>query len=177
MEAHREAGGAARAMIFDVSVNQRDYRVELESQEGGRWAFRVNGESIVVDARNTAAGVLSLLIGGESFEVIATQSREQIAVGSERYAVEVRDPRSWRTTKARAGASDGPKKIVAPMPGKVVRVIAPAGTEVEQGAGVIVIEAMKMQNELKSPKKGKVLKVSAAEGAAVNAGDVLAVIE
>jgi biotin carboxyl carrier protein len=58
-----------------------------------------------------------------------------------------------------------------------VRVIAPVGTEVEQGAGVVVIEAMKMQNELKSPKKGKVVKISATEGAAVNAGDVLAVIE
>jgi biotin carboxyl carrier protein len=63
------------------------------------------------------------------------------------------------------------------MPGKVVRVIAPAGTEVEQGAGVIVIEAMKMQNELKSPKKGKVAKILVAEGSPVNAGDVLAVIE
>ena len=63
------------------------------------------------------------------------------------------------------------------MPGKVVRLIAPAGSEVELGAGVIVIEAMKMQNELKSPKKGKVVKVLAAEGDAVNAGDVLAVIE
>ncbi|HVH86513.1 MAG TPA: biotin/lipoyl-containing protein, partial [Terriglobales bacterium] len=79
--------------------------------------------------------------------------------------------------KARAGGSKGPKKVVAPMPGKVVRVIAPAGTEVEHGAGVIVIEAMKMQNELKSPKKGKVAKILAGEGGAVNAGDVLAIIE
>jgi biotin carboxyl carrier protein len=63
------------------------------------------------------------------------------------------------------------------MPGKVVRVIAAAGTEVEQGAGVIVIEAMKMQNELKSPKKGRVVKILATEGSPVNAGDVLAVIE
>ena len=77
----------------------------------------------------------------------------------------------------KGGAQDGAKKITAPMPGKVVRVIAQPGTEVEQGAGVIVIEAMKMQNELKSPKKGRVVKVLAAEGAPVNAGDVLAVIE
>ena len=63
------------------------------------------------------------------------------------------------------------------MPGKVVRIIASENSEIEQGAGVVVIEAMKMQNELKSPKKGRVAKLLAVEGAAVNAGDVLAVIE
>jgi biotin carboxyl carrier protein len=164
-------------MIFDVSVNQRDYRVELEPQDGGAWTCRVNGEQIAVDAAQTASGVLSLLIGGESFEVIATKASQLVAIDGVRYSVELRDPRAWRTRKSRAGAGDGPRKIVAPMPGKVVRVIAPVGTEVEQGAGVVVIEAMKMQNELKSPKKGKVVKISATEGAAVNAGDVLAVIE
>jgi biotin carboxyl carrier protein len=63
------------------------------------------------------------------------------------------------------------------MPGKVVRVLAAEGAEVEVGQGVIVIEAMKMQNELKSPKKGKVQKIVAQQGAAVNAGDVLAIVE
>jgi biotin carboxyl carrier protein len=63
------------------------------------------------------------------------------------------------------------------MPGKVVRIVAAEGTEVEAGAGVVVIEAMKMQNEMKSPKKGIVRKISAAEGATVNAGDTLAIIE
>ena len=164
-------------MIFDVTVNQRDYRVELEPQKGGTWTCRVNGEQIAVDAAQTASDVLSLLIGGESYEVIASKATQQIAIGGVRYSVEVRDPRAWRTRKSRAGGGDGPKKIVAPMPGKVVRVIAPVGSEVEQGAGVVVIEAMKMQNELKSPKKGKVLTISATEGATVNAGDVLAIIE
>ena len=164
-------------MIFDVTVNQRDYRVELEPQSGGGWVCLVNGEEVTVDAANTASGVLSLLIGGESFEVIANKSAQQIAIGGVRYAVEVRDPRAWRSSKSRSGAGDGPKKLVAPMPGKVVRVIALAGTEVEQGTGVVVIEAMKMQNELKSPKKGRVRSILVAEGVAVNAGDVLAVIE
>lgn len=164
-------------MIFDISVNERDYRVELEAQKSGSWSCRVNGEEFAVDATNTAPGVLSLLIGGESFEVIANAVNQQIAIGGVRYAVEVRDPRAWKTRKSRAGASEGPKKIVAPMPGKVVRVIASEGAEVESGAGVVVIEAMKMQNELKSPKKGKVVKIMAKEGSPVNAGDVLAVVE
>ena len=164
-------------MIFDVTVNGRDYRVELEAQGGGAWACQINGEQFAVDSSPTISGVLSLLIGGGSYEVLANPAQEQIAIAGTRYSVEVRDPRSWRSRRARAGADEGAKKIVAPMPGKVVRVIAPNGTEVEHGAGVVVIEAMKMQNELKSPKKGRITKILAAEGAAVNAGDVLAVIE
>lgn len=164
-------------MIFDVTVNGRDYRVQLEQQDNGAWSCQVNGDSIVVDFAQMSAGVLSFLIGGDSYEVVANPAQQQIAVGGEKYSVEVRDPRSWRSRRARAGTEAGPKKVVAPMPGKVVRVLAQPGTDVEQGVGVIVIEAMKMQNELKSPKKGIVARVLAVEGAAVNAGDVLAVIE
>ena len=72
---------------------------------------------------------------------------------------------------------EGKKKIVAPMPGKVVRVLVKEGAEVEAGQGVVVVEAMKMQNELKSPKQGTVQKVIAVEGANVNAGDVLLIVE
>ena len=164
-------------MILDVAVNGRDYRVELEEQETGTWSCRVNGEPITINSASTATGILSLLVGSDSYEIVSDPGQQQIAVGNTRHSVEVRDPRSWRSRRARAGADEGPKKVVAPMPGKVVRVIAGAGSEVEQGSGVIVIEAMKMQNELKSPKKGRVAKVLAEEGAAVNAGDVLAVIE
>jgi biotin carboxyl carrier protein len=63
------------------------------------------------------------------------------------------------------------------MPGKIVRVLAEAGETVAAGAGIIVVEAMKMQNEMKAPKAGMVVSINAAEGATVNAGDVLAVIE
>ncbi len=164
-------------MIFDVTVNGRDHRVELEPQENGNWLCKVDGEPITVNALATASGVISMLIAGQSYEVVLNSAQQQIVVGRDRYAVEIRDPRSWRSRRARAGAGEGPRKIVAPMPGKVVRVIAAEGSEVEQGTSVVVIEAMKMQNELKSPKKGRVAKLIAVEGAAVNAGDVLAVIE
>jgi biotin carboxyl carrier protein len=71
----------------------------------------------------------------------------------------------------------GPIKILAPMPGRVVRLLVAENADIEAGAGVVVVEAMKMQNEIKSPKKGRVKKISAALGAAVNPGDVLAIIE
>lgn len=164
-------------MIFDVTVNGRDHRVELEQQDGENWSCRVDGEQVALNVTSAATGVLSLLIAGQSYEVVLNAAQQQIVVGRDRYAVEIRDPRSWRSRRARGGSAEGPKKVVAPMPGKVVRVIAAEGAQVEQGAGVVVIEAMKMQNELKSPKKGRVTRLLAVEGAAVNAGDVLAVID
>jgi biotin carboxyl carrier protein len=77
----------------------------------------------------------------------------------------------------RAVDDQGPKKLTAPMPGKIVRVLVSQGSEIEAGAGVLVVEAMKMQNEIKSPKKGTIQKILVSEGAAVNAGDVLAIVE
>ena len=94
-----------------------------------------------------------------------------------RYSAEVRDPRSLRNRRADAETAHGPRKLTAPMPGKVVRLLVQEKEEIEQGQGLLVMEAMKMQNELKSPKKGVVQKILAAEGANVNAGDVLAIVE
>jgi biotin carboxyl carrier protein len=91
--------------------------------------------------------------------------------------VELRDPRSLHSRRAEGDKAAGVKKIVAPMPGKVVRILVSQGAEVKSGQGVIVVEAMKMQNELKSPKQGVVQKIAVAEGAAVNAGELLVIVE
>ena len=131
-----------------------------------------------VDAVLARPDVLSLRIGNLAYEVKSERVANDLHlwVGSRRFAVEVRDPRSLRG-RVRAGDDQGPKKITAPMPGKVVRVLVSEGDEVEPGHGIAVVEAMKMQNEIKSPKKGRVTKVLAASGATVNAGDVLAIVE
>jgi biotin carboxyl carrier protein len=98
-------------------------------------------------------------------------------VGSTRFAVELRDPRSLRARKGGTVDEKGPRKIVAPMPGRVVRLLVAEQDEVAVGQGIVVVEAMKMQNEIKSPKKGIVKKIVATAGAPVNAGDVLAIVE
>jgi biotin carboxyl carrier protein len=90
--------------------------------------------------------------------------------------VEVQDPRALRHNAARADV-EGRQTLTAAMPGKVVRVLTAPGDEVQAGQGIVVVEAMKMQNEVKSPKTGRVLSVAVGEGAAVAAGDVLAVVE
>jgi biotin carboxyl carrier protein len=98
-------------------------------------------------------------------------------IGEQTYRAELRDPRSLRNRKLRADHGKGARQLVAPMPGKVVRFLVGENSPVEAGQGVVVVEAMKMQNEIKSPKKGTVVKLAVAEGAAVNAGDVLAIVE
>ncbi len=165
-------------MTYDVIIEGTSYRLELARPEG-RWECRLNGRELQIDAVLTRRDVLSILIEGKAFEIKRerTASDLHLWVGSERYAAELRDPRSLSSRRDGAGEAQGPKKLVAPMPGKVVRVLAREKTAVEAGQGVIVVEAMKMQNELKSPKKGIVQKIVAAEGANVNAGDVLVIVE
>ena len=104
-------------------------------------------------------------------------SGDHLYLNGKAFQCDVRDPRALRGRRSAGDYGEGPKKITAPMPGKVVRILAVAGTSVESGDGVIVIEAMKMQNELKAPKTGKVQKILASEGTPVNAGDTLAIIE
>jgi biotin carboxyl carrier protein len=164
-------------MIYDVTIDGKNYRLELDRADG-RWSCHVDGRAVEVDAVLAQPDVLSLRIGNQAYEV----KRERVAgnlqvwVGNAPFAVEIRDPRSLRG-RARSVDDDGPKKLTAHMPGKVVRVLVSPGTEVNAGAGIVVVEAMKMQNEIKSPKKGKIQKILVSEGAAVNAGDVLAIVD
>jgi len=136
-----------------------------------------------VDAVRVRPNELSLIIGGNSGGISYDVKREQspqethLWIGSSRHKAEVRDPRSLQGRRSAGGEGEGTKKILAAMPGKVVRVLVKERDPVEAGQGVVVVEAMKMQNELKSPKQGAVQKILVAEGASVNAGDVLLLIE
>ena len=91
--------------------------------------------------------------------------------------VKIVDPRRLRSGQNAGGPHHGVAQIVAPMPGKVVKVQVEAGATVEKGAGVVVVEAMKMQNEMKSPRTGTVVSINVKPGDTVNAGDVLAVLD
>jgi len=164
-------------MTYDITIDGKQYRLEL-SRADGRWSCRLEGREVEVDAVLARPDVLSLRIGNRAYEVKCERvaSDLHLWVGSERFAVEVRDPRSFRG-RARIVDDHGPRKLIAPMPGKVVRMLASQGSEVEAGAGVLVVEAMKMQNEIKSPKKGTIQRILVSEGVAVNAGDVLAIVE
>jgi biotin carboxyl carrier protein len=164
-------------MLYEVTIDGKSYRLEL-NHDDGRWFCRLDGRDLEVDAILVRPDVLLLRLGNAAYEVKSERLANDLNlwVGNMPFATEICDPRSLRG-RARAGDDHGPRKITAPMPGKVVRLMVREGDEVEPGTGVAVVEAMKMQNEIKSPKKGTVQKILVSEGAAVNAGDVLAIVE
>ncbi len=165
-------------MTYDVTIDGKSFRLELERADG-RWHCRLDGREVRMDAVLARRDVLSLLIEGKAHEIKRerTATDMHLWVGGARYAAELRDPRSLRSRKTVAEDETGPKKLTAAMPGKVVRLLIREQDEVEAGQSILVVEAMKMQNEIKSPKKGIVQKIVAREGDNVNPGDVLAVVE
>jgi len=164
-------------MLYDVTINGKHYRLDL-TRDDDHWSCRLDGREVEVEAILVRTDVLSLRIGNLAYEVNSEHVGDDLNlwVGSTAFAVEIRDPRSLRG-RSRSADHQGPKKITAPMPGQVVRLLLNEGDDVEVGAGIAVVEAMKMQNEIKSPKKGTIQKILVTEGAAVNAGDLLAIVE
>jgi biotin carboxyl carrier protein len=164
-------------MLYDVTIDGKNYRLDLNRADGP-WSCRLDSRELEVDAVLVRPDLLSLRIGNVAYEVKLERIANDLHlwVGSARFAAEVRDPRSLRG-RTRSADDHGPKKITAAMPGKVVRLLVREGDEVEAGAGVAVVEAMKMQNEIKSPKQGTIQKILVTEGAAVNAGDILTIVE
>jgi biotin carboxyl carrier protein len=165
-------------MIYGVTIDGTEHRLEL-SLANGKWYGTLAGREFQLDAVLVQPNVLSVVMEGKSYEIRREwlESELRIWIGDQVYAADVRDPRSFRGRKKRADDSRGAQKLIAPMPGKVVKTLVEEGSAVEKGQGIMVVEAMKMQNEIRSPKSGIVVKLAVAEGAAVNAGDILAIVE
>jgi biotin carboxyl carrier protein len=152
--------------------------IELE-RNGAGWRVTLDGRPVAVDAAEIAPNTLSILLDGQSFEINMTPSPDgklKVQTGSREFTAEVVDPRTWSGRRHGSVEAEGRQQIVAPMPGKVVRLLVKEGDRVETGQGLLVVEAMKMQNEIRSPKSGIVERVFAKEGQPVNAGDVLCVV-
>jgi len=165
-------------MTYEVAIDGTIHRVELTRGPDAKVQCLLDARELSVDAVEAGRDILSIVIDGRAWEVKRERvgSEMHLMIAGERYEAEVRDPRSFRARKAAGAGLEGPKKLVSPMPGKVVRVLVAAGAEVEAGQGIIVVEAMKMQNEIKSPKKGIVQKIAVREGDSVNPADVLAIV-
>jgi biotin carboxyl carrier protein len=183
------------ALTLEVEVDGVLRRLVVERGDEG-CIVRIDGRSIPVDISEPAPGVLSLVIGndfgdespdgssnrfagGRSYRCVRTvfADEETIAVGARQHRVVVSDPRSLRSQRRRPGAGNGTLQIKASMPGRVARVLVTPGEAVVAHQGVIVIEAMKMQNELKAARDGRVAEVRVAAGDKVTSGQVLAVLE
>jgi acetyl/propionyl-CoA carboxylase alpha subunit len=159
---------------LDIGGSKR--RVELPAASAsGELACVIDGHPLTVDARTLEPGVISLLVDGQQYRCVL--DGDGVWIGGRRYGFEVDDPRSLQGRRGAGAGASGPRPVKAPMPGRVVRVLVNTGDDVAEQQGIVVIEAMKMQNELKSPKAGKVVRVTVAVGDAVGSGDVLAVVE
>jgi biotin carboxyl carrier protein len=121
-----------------------------------------------------APGTFSIILNGCAHRVHVAAG--ETLVDGKRVEVEVFDPRDRRTA-GKASSAHGARQILAPMPGKIVRLLVDVGDEVTEGQGLVVVEAMKMQNEMKSPKAGRVAEVRTQADATVTAGQILVVIE
>jgi biotin carboxyl carrier protein len=157
-------------MTREVVVNGRTARIEIDGQ---RFRYEtLEGDFVVTPLR---PGIFSVLLKGRSYRVVLGSPGE-VFVNGRALAIEVFDSRDLRTGSG-ARTKHGRQEIAAPMPGKIVRVLVSAGETVEEGQGLVVVEAMKMQNEMKSPKTGRVAEVRTRADSTVAAGDVLVVIE
>jgi biotin carboxyl carrier protein len=163
-------------MKLDVRIGSKTRSVEIERRQG-RVVCRVDGRAVDADVAEISPGTYSILLGGRAFRVqVETRLGQlKVHVAGREWPAEVLDPRQWRR-RSGALALEGRQQLTAPMPGKVVRLLAAAGQTVEAGQGILVVEAMKMQNEIRAPKTGTLERLLVREGQAVNAGDILAVV-
>jgi acetyl/propionyl-CoA carboxylase alpha subunit len=149
-------------------IGETDHEVVLEvglEPAGGQVSARIGARVYELEAREIEDGVYLMFVGDRVREVRVDER------------IKIVDPKRLRSGQNSGAHHHGVAQIVAQMPGKVVRVHVEAGAAVEKGAGVLVVEAMKMQNEMKSPRAGVILSVNVKPGDTVNAGDVLAVLE
>jgi biotin carboxyl carrier protein len=132
-----------------------------------------------IDAIEVSSNIYSILMNGRAFDVATAPTAEGVLVrcGAYEFHALVSDPRAWRGGRGALFGAEGKQKVIAPMPGKIVRILVNAGQTVENDQGLLVVEAMKMQNEIRAPKAGKIERIYVREGQAVAAGEALVTIE
>ncbi len=166
-------------MKLTLTINGREDQLEILAPAPA-CRFRLgDGAAREANVESPQEGVFSVLIDGLSYDAYVEETPGgivMVVIDGYRFEVEARDPRRWSRKSAGRGG-DAVQSILSPMPGKIVRVLVAAGDVVAAGQGIVVVEAMKMQNELKAGRAGTVLAVAAKEGATVGAGELLATIE
>jgi len=173
-------------MTYEIELNGKCRTVSIEPAGSGRYHVMIDGESHMLLAERAGEFGLSLIVdedSGVSREVQVTPvgrgelGQLLVGVGGRTVAVSVNGHKRGRAASNASGHASGEQSVVAPMPGRVVRVLVGPGDEVTVRQSVVVVEAMKMENELRAPKAGKVRDVTVTPGMSVEAGRVLVVIE
>ncbi len=167
-------------MKFNVEVDDHEFLLEIHTN-GSQTAYQltgVSGSSGGASIVEVGPGIFSVLLDSRSFRVhvAPTGFGLEVWVGAAKHIVSVSDARD-RLEKSKKAAAAGALEIRAQMPGKIIKMLVARGETVQAGQGLVIVEAMKMQNEMKSPKDGMVTRTFGNEGGTVAAGDTLLVVE
>jgi biotin carboxyl carrier protein len=169
-------------MQYVALVGEKELPVEISESAGNCFQVVVDGRSYEVDAQAVSDSTLSMIIADQSYNIESERLRdgsENLLVRGASFHIEVLDLRtmSLRHAQQTVSGPQGPATILSPMPGKIVAVLVSEGQQVVEGQGLVVVEAMKMENELRAPRSGVVKNLAAVAGTAVEGGAQLCVVE
>lgn len=167
-------------MAFIAKLGEQSYTVEIEEIEKSLYRVVVEGNEFLVDGKKTGRTNYSLIVENRSFEIEVdnTEDEYRVLVDGRNYHVNLVDERRMRVGSAQSGIElHGRQKIAVPMPGKVIAVLVSEGDKVEKGQELVIVEAMKMENEVRSPISGEVKEIKVKPGETVEAGAALVVVE
>jgi biotin carboxyl carrier protein len=162
-------------MKLQAELNGEKHEIEIK-RDGEKVLARVDDRRYELEASEVEPDVYLFKYNNQIFQIYVAPNGI-VNLGRHQLEIAITDPKRLRGSNAAGANAEGISEIKTAMPGKLVRILTEVGAEVKQGEGVLVVEAMKMQNEMKSPKDGIIKEIRFAEGATVNAGDILAVIE
>lgn len=167
-------------MRLDAQIGDETFQLDIRV-DGDRVYARIEDREYDLESSEVEPGMYLLKNNGRVYQVSVSGPTPNgaygVSVKNRDFEVGITDPKRLRGSGSDHSHSGGHAEIRTAMPGKVVRIIADVGQAVEKGSGVIVVEAMKMQNEMKSPIDGVIKEIRVSEGSTVNAGEVLVVIE
>jgi biotin carboxyl carrier protein len=162
----------------EIELDGKLRGVEL-IRTGQRECWTIDGRALDADAVEVSPGIYSILIEGQSFEARVESKSDSdlsVTVAGHEFNVAIRNSRKWNRDREAGAEAQGRQQVTAPMPGKIVLVLVKTGDAVDAGQGIVVVEAMKMQNEIRSPKSGTVERLLVVAGQTVNAGEVVAIV-
>ena len=168
-------------MKLFAELNNERHEITF-NRTGDKVTAEIDGKTYELEVSEPEANVYLFKHNGKIFEIFVSPHEKpnepfKVNLANHYFEIKISDPKRLRGSSAAGGEMEGIAEIKTAMPGKIVRVLVEAGAEVQTGDGIVVVEAMKMQNEMKAPKDGLVKEIRFSEGATVNAGDVLAIIE
>lgn len=165
---------------YIVTHQGQEHTLRLQERQPGLYAVTLDGREMLVDCSVSGDGPLSLIIDGRCYEVdvdgAAGGDHRRVTIQRRHFDLEVVDERRKRLARKRSAGADGPREVRAPMPGSVSQVLVSEGDPVAAGQVLMVLDAMKMANELTAPLTGVVCSLSVRQGASVTTNELLCVV-